>query len=264
MFKRYMSSITLKIENNVAFLALNRSDVFNSFNREMALNLQQKLDDCENNSDVRAIVLTGNGKAFCAGQDLKEVTSPELYPGFKAILEEHYNPIIERIRAIEKPIICAVNGVAAGAGANLALACDIVVANENASFIQAFSKIGLIPDSAGTFFLPRLIGFQKASALMMTGDKVGAVEAERIGMIYKYFSAETFEDEVAKLAIKMAKMPTKGLGLTKRVLNASLVKNLHEQLALESKYQIEAAQTEDYSEGVNAFVEKRKPNFIGK
>lgn len=259
-----MSSITLKIENNVAFITLNRPDVFNSFNREMALNLQQRLDDCEKNDEVRAIVLTGNGKAFCAGQDLKEVTSPELNPGFKAILEEHYNPIIERIRTIEKPIIGAVNGVAAGAGANIALACDIVVANEKASFIQAFSKIGLIPDSAGTFFLPRLIGFQKASALMMTGDKVDAVEAERIGMIYKYFSIDTFEEEVEKLAVKMAKMPTKGLGLTKRVLNQSLVNNLKEQLALESKYQIEAAQTEDYSEGVNAFVEKRRPNFIGK
>ena len=259
-----MSSITLKIENNVAFLTLNRPDVFNSFNREMALNLQGKLDDCEKNDEVRALVLTGNGKAFCAGQDLKEVTTPELNPGFKAILEEHYNPIIEKIRAIEKPVIGAVNGVAAGAGANIALACDIVVANEKASFIQAFSKIGLIPDSAGTFFLPRLIGFQKATALMMTGDKVDAVEAERIGMIYKYFSAETFEEEVNKLAVKMAKMPTKGLGLTKRVLNASLVNNLQEQLALESKYQIEAAQTEDYSEGVNSFVEKRKPNFQGK
>jgi len=259
-----MSSITLKIENNVAFLTLNRPDVFNSFNREMALNLQGKLDDCEKNDEVRAIVITGSGKAFCAGQDLKEVTSPELNPGFKAILEEHYNPIIESIRAIEKPVIGAVNGVAAGAGANIALACDIVVANEKASFIQAFSKIGLIPDSAGTFFLPRLIGLQKATALMMTGDKVDAIEAERIGMIYKYFSVETFEEEVNKLAVKMAKMPTKGLGLTKRVLNESLVNNLQEQLALESKYQIEAAQTEDYSEGVNAFVEKRKPNFIGK
>ena len=259
-----MSSITLKIENNVAYITLNRPDVFNSFNREMALNLQGKLDECEKNDEVRAIVLTGNGKAFCAGQDLKEVTTPELNPGFKAILEEHYNPIIERIRAIEKPIIGAVNGVAAGAGANIALACDIVVANEKASFIQAFSKIGLIPDSAGTFFLPRLIGFQKATALMMTGDKVDAVEAERIGMIYKYFSVETFEEEVNKLVVKMAKMPTKGLGLTKRVLNESLVNNLQEQLALESKYQIEAAQTEDYSEGVNSFVEKRKPNFIGK
>jgi 2-(1,2-epoxy-1,2-dihydrophenyl)acetyl-CoA isomerase len=259
-----MSSINLKIENNVAFLTLNRPDVFNSFDREMALNLQSNLDVCAENDEVRAIVLTGSGKAFCAGQDLKEVTTPELNPGFKAILEEHYNPIIERIRTIEKPVIAAVNGVAAGAGANIALACDIVIANEKASFIQAFSKIGLIPDSAGTFFLPRLIGFQKATALMMTGDKVDAIEAERIGMIYKYFPIATFEDEVVKLAFKMAKMPTKGLGLTKRVLNESLTNTLQEQLSLESKYQIEAAQTNDYSEGVNAFVEKRKPNFIGK
>jgi 2-(1,2-epoxy-1,2-dihydrophenyl)acetyl-CoA isomerase len=259
-----MSSINLKIENNVAFLTLNRPDVFNSFDREMALNLQSNLDVCAENDDIRAIVLTGSGKAFCAGQDLKEVTTPELNPGFKAILEEHYNPIIERIRTIEKPFIAAVNGVAAGAGANIALACDIVVANEKASFIQAFSKIGLIPDSAGTFFLPRLIGFQKATALMMTGEKVDAIEAERIGMIYKYFSVATFEEEVNKLAFKMAKMPTKGLGLTKRVLNESLTNTLQEQLSLESKYQIEAAQTNDYSEGVNAFVEKRKPNFIGK
>ncbi len=259
-----MSSIHLKIENNVAFIALNRPDVFNSFDREMALNLQSNLDACAENEDVRAIVLKGIGKAFCAGQDLKEVTSPELNPGFKTILDEHYNPIISKIRAIEKPIIAAVNGVAAGAGANIALACDIVIANEKASFIQAFSKIGLIPDSAGTFFLPRLIGFQKASALMMTGDKVDAIEAERLGMVYKCFPEDVFEDEVYKLATKMAKMPTKGLGLTKRVLNKSLTNNLEEQLKLESKYQIEAAQTNDYSEGVNAFVEKRKPNFIGK
>ncbi len=259
-----MSSIHLKIENNVAFISLNRPDVFNSFDREMALNLQSNLDDCANNEKVRAIVLTGKGKAFCAGQDLKEVTSPDLNPGFKTILEEHYNPIISKIRLIEKPIIAAVNGVAAGAGANIALACDIVLASENASFIQAFSKIGLIPDSAGTFFLPRLIGFQKASALMMTGDKVDAIEAERLGMIYKYFTVDDFENEVFRLATKIAKMPTKGLGLTKRVLNQSLTNNLEEQLSLESKYQIEAAQTNDYTEGVNAFVEKRKPNFIGK
>ena len=150
------NSIELNIENKVAYIKLNRPDVFNSFNREMALSLQNVLDNCANDENVRAIVLTGNGKAFCAGQDLKEVTSPELNPGFRKILEEHYNPIIQKIRSIEKPIIAAVNGVAAGAGANIALACDIVVASELASFIQAFSKIGLIPDSGGTFFLPRL------------------------------------------------------------------------------------------------------------
>ncbi|HLW06051.1 MAG TPA: enoyl-CoA hydratase-related protein [Marinilabiliaceae bacterium] len=259
-----MSSIELKIENKVAYITLNRPEVFNSFNREMALLLQDTLDACEKNDKVRAIVLTGNGKAFCAGQDLKEVTSPELNPGFKKILEEHYNPVITRIRSIEKPVIGAVNGVAAGAGANIALACDVVVAHEKVSFIQAFSLIGLIPDSAGTFFLPRLIGFQKASALAMLGDKVSAEEAERIGMIYKVIPFDSFEEEVNILAIKMANMPTKALGLIKKSLNQSLTNNLEQQLALESKYQIEAASTDDYAEGVAAFMEKRKPSFKGK
>ncbi|GAA0731057.1 2-(1,2-epoxy-1,2-dihydrophenyl)acetyl-CoA isomerase PaaG [Aquimarina litoralis] len=259
-----MSSIQIKIENGVAWITLNRPETFNSFNREMALTLQSTLDDCESNNEVRAIVLTGNGKAFCAGQDLNEVTSPELNPGFRKILEEHYNPIVQRIRQIEKPIISGVNGVAAGAGANIALACDIVIASEASSFIQAFSKIGLIPDSAGTFFLPRLIGFQKASALMMLGDKVSANEAESLGMVYKVIPIESFMEEVGKIANKMAMMPTKALGLTKRLLNQSMVNNLDQQLSLESDLQIEAAETEDYSEGVNAFIEKRKPVFKGK
>ena len=258
------NSIETRIENRTAWITLNRPEVFNSFNREMALRLQSELDTCAQNDEVRAIVLLGNGKAFCAGQDLKEVTSPDLNPGFKKILEEHYNPIIRRIRSIEKPIIAAVNGVAAGAGANIALACDVVIASEKASFIQAFSKIGLIPDSAGTFFLPRLIGFQKASALMMLGDKVTAEEAEKLGMIYKVFSPEDFNAEVKVLAEKMAAMPTKALGMTKRLLNQSMTNDLNAQLDLESELQIEAAQSEDYNEGVNAFVEKRKPVFKGK
>lgn len=257
-------SIVIKIENQVAYIKLNRPKKFNSFNREMAFEMQDAIKNAAQNNEVRAILITGNGKAFCAGQDLKEVTNPELNPGFKAILEEHYNPIIQLIRETAKPIIAAVNGVAAGAGANIALACDVVVASEHAAFIQAFSKIGLIPDSAGTFFLPRLIGFQKASALMMLGDKINAVEAERLGMIYKYFSAESFEEESIKLAEKMAQMPTKALALTKEALNQSLNNNLDEQLALESKFQIESASSADYKEGVNAFVEKRKPKFEGK
>ena len=258
-----MSSILLKIEDSIGFITLNRPEVFNSFNREMALSLQTTLDQCAKDENVRAIVITGAGKAFCAGQDLKEVTTPELMPGFRKILEEHYNPIIERIRMIDKPIVAAVNGVAAGAGANIALACDIVVATENAAFIQAFSKIGLVPDSAGTFFLPRLIGFQKASALMMLGDKVGAREAFEIGMIYKFYPVALFEEEVQKLAETLAKMPTHAIALTKRLLNKSMINNLQEQLAMESDMQIDASASNDYQEGVTAFVEKRTPEFKG-
>lgn len=259
-----MSPILLKTENQIAFISLNRPDVFNSFNKEMAFLMQDTLDICANDKNVRAIVITGNGKAFCAGQDIGEITNPDLNPGFRKILDDHYNPIITKIRTIEKPIIGAINGVAAGAGANIALACDIVLASENASFIQAFSKIGLIPDSAGTFFLPRLIGLQKATALMMLGEKVSAIDAEKMGMVYKVFPAEYFEDEVNKMALTLANLPTKALGLTKRLLNNSVTNNLEQQLQLESDLQIESAESNDYREGVAAFVEKRKPVFKGE
>ena len=258
------STVELKIEKNIAFVKLNRPEVFNSFNREMALRLQDILDDCASNENIGVIVLTGNGKAFCAGQDLKEVTSPEDNPGFRKILEEHYNPIIKRIRTIDKPIIAAVNGVAAGAGANIALACDVVLATEEASFIQAFSKIGLIPDSGGTFFLPRLVGFQRASALAMLGDKVTAVEAERMGMIYRCIPSGQFWEEVKAISGKMGKMPLKAFTLIKKALNQSLGNNLEQQLALESKFQIMASESDDYKEGVSAFIEKRQPKFTGK
>lgn len=259
-----MPSIIKKKVEKVTYLYFNRPEKYNSFNREMALSLQNHLDDCIRDKNTRAIVLMGMGKAFCAGQDLQEVTKPDENPGFKKILEEHYNPIVTRIRNMEIPVIAAVNGVAAGAGANLALCCDIVVACEKASFIQAFSKIGLIPDSGGTYFLPRLVGFQRASALAMLGDKIDAFEAERMGMIYTYYSSETFEDEIDKLANRVAQMPTKALGFIKKIFNKSMVNSLEEQLALESKYQITSAQTEDYKEGVQAFIEKRQPEFKGK
>lgn len=259
-------SKTLKstTKNNVAHITLNRPEAFNSFNREMSSAFQGALKKADEDSGVRAVLLTGSGKAFSAGQDLKEVLDKENNPGFEKILKEGYNPIIKLLRNIKKPIVAAVNGVAAGAGANIALACDVVVASEHASFIQAFSKIGLIPDSGGTYFLPRLIGFQKASALMMLGDKVSAKEAERIGMIYAYFSAEEFEDKSLQLAEKLAQMPTKALGQIKELLNQSYKNSLSEQLDLEGKEQIQAAHSKDYEEGVNAFVEKRKPKFIGK
>lgn len=257
-----MSSIQFEIQNGVAIIRLNRPEVFNSFNKEMALSLQTRLDECDADDAIRAIYIIGEGKAFCAGQDLQEVTDPN-GPELTSIVRDHYNPIIDRIRNIEKPIVGAVNGVAAGAGANIALACDICVATESASFIQAFSKIGLIPDSGGTFTLPRLVGMQKAAALMMLGDKVGAAEAESLGMIYKYFSDDTFAEESLKIAQKLAKMPTKGIGLTKRALNLSMISDLDTQLKVEEELQTIAGGTHDYNEGVAAFLEKRKPEFKG-
>jgi 2-(1,2-epoxy-1,2-dihydrophenyl)acetyl-CoA isomerase len=257
-----MSVIEFEIKEGVGIIRLNRPEVFNSFNKEMALACQAKLDECENNNEIRAIFIIGEGKAFCAGQDLQEVTDPN-GPELTSIVKDHYNPIIERIRNIEKPVVGAVNGVAAGAGANIALACDICVAAQSASFIQAFSKIGLIPDSGGTFTLPRLIGFQKASALMMLGDKVGAEEAERMGMIYNVFEDEGFEQSAMAIASKLAKMPTKGIGLTKRALNLSMISDLSTQLKTEEELQTLAGKTHDYNEGVAAFLEKRKPAFKG-
>ncbi len=256
-------TIHLEIIDGVGKITLHRPKVFNSFNQEMSMAAQEALDQCANDKSVRAIYLTGNGKAFCAGQDLAEAIDPN-GPDIKRIVDEHYNPLIKRLRTIEKPIVCAVNGVAAGAGANVALAADIVVAKKSAVFIQAFSSIGLIPDSGGTFILPRLIGWQKASAYMMLADKIDGVEAERVGMIYKYFKDEEFEDASWKIALKLARLPTKGLGLTKRLLNMSYHNDLDAQLNAEGEVQVMAAATHDFKEGVQAFLEKRKPEFMGE
>jgi 2-(1,2-epoxy-1,2-dihydrophenyl)acetyl-CoA isomerase len=228
----------------------------------MALSLQNELDIAEKDENVRAIVLIGEGKAFCAGQDLGEATDPN-GPELQTIVRDHYNPIILKLRSVEKPIIAAVNGVAAGAGANIALACDLVIAKESASFIQAFSKIGLIPDSGGTFILPRLVGMQKALSLMITGEKVSAKQAENMNMIYKSIQDDLFEEEVSKIANGLAQMPTKGIGLTKRAINQSWDNTLQDQLDLEELLQTEAGQTADFKEGVTAFLEKRKPIFNG-
>ena len=258
-----MKTIEHYIDAHVCIIKLNRPKVFNSFNKDMALTLQAILDDCEKNAEVRAILLTGEGKAFCAGQDLQEITDTN-GPALCDIVSQHYNPIIERIRYIEKPIVCAVNGVAAGAGANIALACDITIAGESVAFIQAFSKIGLIPDSGGTFFLPRIIGMQKATALMMLAEKIMATDAEKMGMIYKVYPDDLLIEETLKVAKKLAALPTIGLGLTKRALNKSLTNDLTAQLALEGELQTAAGKTYDYNEGVGAFLEKRKPNFKGE
>lgn len=259
-----MPPVHFEIKDSIGFITLNRPDKLNAFNREMALQLQDVLDKCKSQK-IRCVYITGAGKGFSAGQDLAEVADPPTGGlGFNVILSEHYNPIVTRIRKLEKPVVAAVNGVAAGAGANIALCCDIVVATESASFIQAFSKIGLIPDSGGTFTLPRLIGWQKASALMMLGDKVSATDAERYGMIYKVFPDDHFIDESKKIAITLSKMPTKGLAYTKQVLNLSFIGSFEDQLQDEDVFQQRAAQTEDYKEGVKAFLEKRTPVFKGE
>lgn len=258
-----MNSILTQVQDKVGCITLNRPDKFNSFNREMAFAMQAALDAFANDASIRCIYITGNGKAFCAGQDLGELVGDNA-PTLAQILGEHYNPIVTRLREIPKPIVCAVNGVAAGAGANIALAADVVVASENASFIQAFSKIGLVPDSGGTFTLPRLIGFNRASAYMMLGDKITATEALQMGMLYKVFSTENFETESLKIAHTLSNMPTKGLAYTKHILNQSLSNNLQQQLQLEDAYQQKAAITKDYTEGVAAFLEKRSPNFTGE
>ena len=256
-------NILNKQTGGVLKLILNRPDKFNSFNRAMALELQQHLDKAASDETIRCVLLSGEGKAFCAGQDLSEAINPE-GPGIKNIVVEHYNPIILKIRNLEKPVVCAVNGVAAGAGANIALACNVVVAAQSAYFIQAFSKIGLIPDSGGTFFLPRIIGFQKALALTLLGDKVTATDALQMGMIYKMMADENLQTEALQIAETLSNMPTKAIGLTKKLYNQGVFNSLEEQLKAEGKEQITAASTYDYNEGVQAFLEKRKPVFKGK
>ena len=258
-----MPLVLFEIKDAIACITLNRPEKLNAFNRDMALLLQNILDQCEGDEHIRCVYISGTGKAFSAGQDLAEVTGKE-GPGMTNILKEQYNPVVTKIRTLSKPVVAAVNGIAAGAGANIALCCDIIVASESAAFIQAFSKIGLIPDSGGTYFLPRLIGWQKASALMMTGDKINAEEAERMGMIYKVLPDEDFASQSFALAVKLSQMPTQALALTKQALNQSFINDYQQQLQLEDRLQQQAAQTKDYQEGITAFIEKRIPVFRNK
>ena len=258
-----MSSILFTIKDHIAFITLNRPDKLNAFNREMALLLQAKLDECASLQEVRAVHLSGAGKGFCAGQDLTEVIDPEGV-GIEKLVAEYYNPIVTRLRNLPKPVLAVVNGVAAGAGANIALCCDVVIAAESASFVQAFSKIGLIPDSGGTWILPRLVGWQKASALAMLGDKIGAAEAERMGMIYKVYGNGELPEAALGLATKLAQLPTRALAFTKHALNYSSVNPFEAQLSLEGELQQKAAGTADHREGIQAFLEKRAPLFKGE
>lgn len=248
--------------NGLAKISLNRPDVLNSFNRKMSKELQNALDIIHKDKSIRGVCITGEGRAFCAGQDLDEAINGDL--SIRDIVIKQYNPIIFKIRQLEKPVVAAINGVAAGAGANIALSCDIVIASDNASFIQSFSSIGLIPDSGGTFYLPRLIGLPKATALMMLGEKISATEAEKIGMIYKCVPNDEFQSYVDQICNKLVNMPTLGLALTKQALNHSFDNSVNAQLELEATFQSRAADSYDYREGVNAFLEKRKPIFRGE
>jgi 2-(1,2-epoxy-1,2-dihydrophenyl)acetyl-CoA isomerase len=258
-----MSLVLKETRQGVAMVTLNRPEKVNSINREMALLLQQALKECADDKSIRAIYITGSGKGFCAGQDLSEAISASA-GDMEKILPEQLNPIVTAIRNIEKPVIAAVNGVAAGAGANVALCCDIVVASSTATFIQAFTKLGLIPDTGGTYILPRLIGWQKATSLMMLAETVSAHDAERMGMIYKVFDDAMFADESLKIAYALAQMPTRALALTKQALQRSPNNTFEGQLTSEQQLQAAACNTKDFSEGVKAFVEKRKPAFSGE
>jgi 2-(1,2-epoxy-1,2-dihydrophenyl)acetyl-CoA isomerase len=246
-------------------VTLNRPERLNSFNQEMHYRLANALDAAAADDACRALLLTGAGRGFCAGQDLSDrVAQDGSLPDLGATIEAFYNPLIRRLRSLRKPVVCAVNGVAAGAGANIALACDIVLAARSAIFIQAFAKIGLIPDSGGTYFLPRLIGDARARALAMLADPISAAQAQAWGLIWKVVDDETLLAVAEQLASQLATQPTQGLALTKEALNASAGNSLDAQLDLEREFQRKAGRTPDYAEGVRAFIEKRAPTFTGK
>ncbi|TAL56294.1 2-(1,2-epoxy-1,2-dihydrophenyl)acetyl-CoA isomerase PaaG [Pandoraea sp.] len=256
-------SVLFSLEGKVATLTLNRPDKLNSFTRQMHEQLQAALDHVER-SGARALVLTGAGRGFCAGQDLADLDfSPGSMTDLGALIDKHFNPLVRRLRALPLPVIAAVNGTAAGAGANLALACDIVLAASSANFIQAFVKIGLLPDSGGTWFLPQRIGMARAMGLAMLGDRVTAEQAEQWGLIWRCVDDAELGAQAQKLAAHLASQPTRALAAIKRALHASATNTLDMQLDLERDLQRELGQSDDYAEGVNAFLQKRAPDFQG-
>jgi len=260
-----MSLIETSRSANIFTITLNRPEKYNSFTEPMGLDLQKALKEAEH-SDIRCVILNANGKAFCAGQDLPEVVERVKDDDYKLAetVRTTYNPVIKAIRTLEKPVVCAVHGTAAGAGANMAFSCDIVIASHDAKFIQAFSKIGLIPDSGGTFILPRVIGSARTNAMYLLDEPITAEEAVSMGLIYKSVSHNKLEEVTLNLSKKLASMPTKGFGLYKKAINRSFENTLNEQLELEADYQTLAGNTQDFREGVAAFLEKRRPDFKGK
>lgn len=246
-------------------LTLNRPERLNSFNTEMHLEVQDALARIAQDPDARVLVLTGAGRGFCAGQDLNDRA---VAPGTKADLgesiERYYKPLVLTLRSLPIPVICAVNGVAAGAGANIALACDLVVATRSASFVQAFAKLGLVPDSGGTYFLPRLVGTARAMGLALLGDKLSAEQAKEWGLIWKCVDDDQFASFVDELANRLACAPTRGLGRTKMAIYGSETRTLEQALDIERDYQRELSATADYAEGVTSFLEKRPPRFVGR
>lgn len=257
--------IKVEVKGGVQVITLNRPEVLNSFHLPMAREVQDALGVAAADENIRAVLLTGEGRGFCAGQDLSAVNiDAEPRDGLSDTVRAQYNPIIRAIRRLEKPVVCAVNGVAAGAGANIAFACDLVFASTEASFIQSFARIGLIPDSGGTFFLPRLVGLARASGLVLLGGKVGAAQAKDWGLIWETCEPAALMPRAMEVAASLATQPTRGFGLTKQALNESLINDLDAQLDLEADLQAEAGRTEDFAEGVSAFRAKRPPVFRGR
>ena len=256
-------TLLVETRDGVATLTLNRPDKLNAFNRTLSGELVTALSSAARDDSVRAILLTGAGRAFCAGQDLAEaIPKGDESPDLGAIVRTVYTPLIRGIRMIEKPVVAAVNGIAAGAGAQLALLCDIVVASSSASFVWSFTKIGVIPDTGGTFLLPRMVGLNRASALTMLHDKIPAEQAREWGLVYKV--ADPVVDAAREIAQQLAKLPTRALGLTKRGFNHALGLDLEHAMAFEEDLQREAGRSGDYKEGVKAFLEKRQPVYTGK
>ena len=251
-------------KNNAQYITLNRPEVFNAFNDEMSFELQDALKKASRNDAIRVVILSGEGKAFCSGQDLKDIKDQVGKRSLSESVHKRYNPMIKLIRKMKKPVICKLNGVAAGAGCSIALACDMIIASEHAKLIEVFVNVGLVLDSGSSFFLPRVVGYNKAFELATLGSKISAQEAHNLGMIYKVVSADELTSETEKLVEYYANAPTKAVGLIKSMLNKSYNSTLPEMLEYEAYCQEMAGFSDDYKEGILSFIEKRKPNYSGK